>query len=334
MSASTPEREHDLRTLHDWIEDAVKRGPVAVVCGKNGDMDTVGSAVALASIHPSMMACGQHVGRLAQGLLEQHRAPFRFITDASSFPSTLGGVVVVDAASEDQVGFELPNTPKCVLDHHATDGWTVGEGDVHIKWDVRSTTELVSVYLNHYHPSALTSPVCEFLLAGLITDTGRFKHANGHSFYVASMLIEAGELDYMSFIQRLQGVPMNASDRGAVLRGLQRAELTEAGDWSVMRTSAGTLEGHVAGLLNGLGADAVVVTRSRKGETRLTVRAPRHSVLEGLRLGDIMEALGQRYGGEGGGHDGAAGWTSSLDPIAAESAFINAVARISRGGKN
>ena len=41
----------------------------------------------------------------------------------------------------------------------------------------------------------------------------------------------------------------------------------------------------------------------------------------------MLQKLSKEVGGEGGGHDGAAGWTSHLDPVAAESAFINALAK-------
>jgi len=238
--------------------------------------------------------------------------------------------VVVDAASPDQVGFPMPDVPLCIIDHHATDAWVLGEHDLALKWDVRSTTEVISWYLERHVPQALTAPVCEFLLAGLVTDTGRFRHADGGAFSVAALLVERGDIDYQAFIESLEDQSPSPSDRGAILRGLQRADATEAGPWTVLRTTAGTLEGKVAGLLNGLGADAVVVTRHRHGETRLTVRAPRSSVLAGLHMGAIMERVAQSIGGEGGGHDGAAGWAGDVDPIAAETAFLDAVARVKR----
>ena len=37
-----------------------------------------------------------------------------------------------------------------------------------------------------------------------------------------------------------------------------------------------------------------------------------------------------KLGGEGGGHDGAAGWSGKSDRIAAETAFINLLATIRR----
>ena len=74
----------------------------------------------------------------------------------------------------------------------------------------------------------------------------------------------------------------------------------------------------------------MVVTRTRDGTTRLTVRAPRSSVLAGLHMGEIMEEVARSLGGEGGGHDGAAGWSGEAHPVAAETAFIDAVARVPR----
>jgi hypothetical protein len=41
-----------------------------------------------------------------------------------------------------------------------------------------------------------------------------------------------------------------------------------------------------------------------------------------------MKSLAEKIGGEGGGHDGAAGWSGESDRIAAESAFIHALSGI------
>lgn len=329
--SSASDVPEELSILNAWLSRTTSNGPVAVVTGKNGDMDTIGSAIALAATHPNILACGLHIGRVPRRLVDKHRAPFRVLQQASaSWPSSLAGIVVVDAAAPEQTGLVLPDVPLCVIDHHATDGWSLKEGDIALKWDVRSTTEVITHYLLAYAPNALSRAVCEFLLAGLVTDTGRFRHADATSFITASRLIEAGGLDYQAFIEELEDTDISPSERGALLRGMQRAETTEAGRWTVLRTTAGTLEGRLASVLNTLGADAVVVTRHRDGQTRLTARAPRSSVLAGLHLGHLMEQVAQAIGGEGGGHDGAAGWSGDVDPIAAETAFIDAVARTTK----
>jgi single-stranded DNA-specific DHH superfamily exonuclease len=114
------------------------------------------------------------------------------------------------------------------------------------------------------------------------------------------------------------------------MKALGRNQMTDAGPWNLVHTYAGIHEGRVAGLLVQAGAEVAVVSRNRDGETRLTARAPRSSTIEGVHLGRIMETLSEKLGGDGGGHDGAAGWSGRCERVAAESAFINILAGIER----
>ena len=47
----------------------------------------------------------------------------------------------------------------------------------------------------------------------------------------------------------------------------------DVGDWTLIQTSAGILEGKVASMLLQTGGDLSIVSRHRNGETRLTARA-------------------------------------------------------------
>ena len=54
-------RDEDMRLMNQWVGTSIKRGAIAVLTHRNGDMDTVGSACALARIiGPSSRACGVH----------------------------------------------------------------------------------------------------------------------------------------------------------------------------------------------------------------------------------------------------------------------------------
>ena len=86
----------------------------------------------------------------------------------------------------------------------------------------------------------------------------------------------------------------------------------------------------VATILLQAGADVSLVSKSRDGETRLTARASRNSTISGIHLGEMMKKLSSQLGGEGGGHDGAAGWSGKCERVAAESAFINLLANTRR----
>ena len=165
----------NLEGLHRWIETATSKGPVAIIAGKNGDMDTIGSAIALAAIKPELMACGLHMGKLAKRVCKDLKAPFKLISNKHQWPSQLSGVIFVDAASLSQTGVIIPDdVPFCVIDHHATSDWDFREIDYEYRNDSRSTTQMIFDYLDIYHKETLTDEVRKLLLAGLITDT--FRH--------------------------------------------------------------------------------------------------------------------------------------------------------------
>ena len=309
--------------MKEWLDSAIERGAVPVITGQNGDMDTIGSAIALASIHPSLLACGLHLGRVAKRMVDHLKAPFRKITShGTAFPEPLGGIIIVDAAAPDQVGINLPEVPLLIIDHHATNGWNLKDGDIMLRWDVRATTEMIATYMFEYAVESMTVPVRKMLLAGMITDTGRFRHANTSSFDITNRLLDGSDIDYADFCEQIEREETSPSERGSLLRGLGRTKHHDAGDWSLVTTYAGTLEGRLASMLLGTGCDVSLVSRHREGETRLTARATRKATLSGVHLGTIMQTIAEQHGGDGGGHDGAAGWTGHVDRIRAESAFI------------
>ena len=317
----------NLDELAAWIARAAEKGAVPVLTGRNGDMDTIGSAIALASSNPNLMACGLHIGKLAKRLCTELNAPFRKLAKDPSWPAKIGGIIIVDAASESQTGVDIPKgVPKCVIDHHDTCDWSFGELDLEIRSDARATTQIVFQYLKQNSPNSLTDEVRKLLLAGLITDTGRFKHADKASLECASQILDGAVFEYQEFVEHIQNEVINSSERGAILKALSRCQSTECGVWNLVHTHAGIHEGKVAGILIQTGAEVALVSRFRDGETRLTARAPRSSTINGVHLGEMMQTLSETLGGEGGGHDGAAGWSGKTDRVAAESAFINLLA--------
>ena len=321
----------NLEGLANWIAEATSRGAVPVLAGRNGDMDTIGSAIALAASNQGLLACGKHVGRLANRLCEELDAPFRKLSDNPAWPSKIGGIIIVDAAAESQTGVKIPEgIPICVIDHHDTCEWEFGPGDLELRGNARSTTQMIFEYLSNHSPSTLTNEVRKLLLAGLITDTARFRHADESSLRCAADILSGADFEYQEFIEEIQNETVTASDRGAIVKGLSRCQSIEAGKWNLVHTHAGILEGKVASILVQTGAEIALVARNRDGETRLTARAPRSSTKSGIHLGKMMQQLAEKMGGEGGGHDGAAGWTGKCDRIAGETAFINILANTRR----
>ena len=110
-----------MERLNQWIGAAIKRGSIAVLTHRNGDMDTVGSACALANIiGPSARACGIHLSTMARAMIRKTSADFLILDQQSpSWPRNLGGLIIVDAAGPSQPGIVLPDVPKCIIDHHS-----------------------------------------------------------------------------------------------------------------------------------------------------------------------------------------------------------------------
>lgn len=324
----------ELERLHNWIERSCDTGALAVVTHLNGDMDTVGSACALAqALGPQVRACGVHVSAIASAVTLRSQSDFtRMDGSRPLWPRKLGGVLVVDAASPSQLGLDLPaDIPVCVLDHHSGGSdWRTAE--LHLNWATSSTAEIVLAYLERYRPDTLDDSIRRLLLAGIVTDTGRFRHANAASLAAAARLVEGGGVDFSGFIEELERVDLDYSQKVAVSRALNRVQVEQAGDWFLLLTSASTHEGVVARALLAAGADVALVVRKTKDEVRLVSRAGRRAVRQGVDLGGLMDGLASRIGGQGGGHPGAAGWSGDVPDITAQSGFIADLSATRREG--
>lgn len=323
--------DNDLTQLHQWVRQKSNDGAIAIVAHKNGDMDTIGSAVCLASlIGPAAKACGLHVSKVAKRVLEQVGGSFHLMdSNKPMWPRTLAGIIVVDCASNSQTGLQFPEgIPVCVIDHHQG-GTDWNETDLLICWEVSSTTEIIHRYAEQFD-LAMDEKSATLLLAGIITDTGRFKHANGGSFIAAGELIKKYSLDYATFIESIEKEELNHSQKMAIAKALSRLESIDAGEWFLLHTKGSTNEGIVAHSLLAAGADVALVVRRAENETRLIGRASRTAVNAGIHLGNIMSELCTTLGGEGGGHSGAAGWSGDVPTITARSGFISSLSGIRR----
>jgi phosphoesterase RecJ-like protein len=316
----------DLESLNQWITSAIQRGAIAILTHRNGDMDTVGSACAMAKIiGPSARACGVHLSTIARAMVKKTGTDFLILdTERIAWPRNLGGVIIVDAAGPSQIGIELPDVPKCVIDHHsAGEPFELHEGDLYINWDTNSTAEIILKWAEFVDPQRIDTNTRKLLLAGIVTDTGRFRHANGDALIAAGKLASTEGIIFSEFIEEMESVELNNSQRVAIAKALSRVETLDTGRWFLSHTKAGTNEGVVARSLISAGADIALVCRRQQGQTRLTARATAKTTSGGIHLGKLMEQMVERSGGEGGGHAGAAGWTGTIDETDARSGFIS-----------
>ena len=327
-------RVKDMERLNQWIGASIKRGAIAVLTHRNGDMDTVGSACALAKIiGPSARACGIHLSTMARTMVNKTGADFLILDPKNpTWPRNLAGIIIVDAAGPKQPGIDLPDVPKCIIDHHpAGETFEMNPSDLEINWETCSTAEIIQLWAETHANTRIDNQSRMLLLAGIITDTGRFRHANASALSSAGKLVKEGEIDFSGFLEDMESVELNNSQRVAIAKALSRVQTLDAGRWFLSHTRAGTNEGIVARALISAGADVALVCRRIQGESRLTARANRKATQGGVHLGELMQQMVVRSGGEGGGHAGAAGWTGKIDETDATSGFI-ALLMSSQGG--
>ena len=323
--------------LESWIRSCQSKGVVAVVTHRNGDMDTVASGCALAQALGSNVRCvGIHVSKVAREVIEKLEFyHHRLDPNRPAWPRTIAGIIVVDAGGPSQLGIDLPvNIPICVLDHHAhsSDKWLVGETGLQINRPVKATTQIVYQYLQEKLPDQITDRVRKLLMTGLISDTGHYRHADSPALFDAASIL-GNKIEHGEVLDLLRTRGLGRSVRTATLRALSRVEVEISGGWTVAVTSCGTHEGIVAGSLINAGADIAIVTNAKNPLLRITTRASHRAVEGGIGMGGILSSLAELHGSEGGGHPGAAGWTTDIESVEALSSILSRISAIG-GGEN
>ena len=280
---------------------------VLYLCHRNADPDAVGSAFALGEAFGGEMAAVEGVSRTAAALLRSLGA--EILIDPPVSDRDL--VVVVDTAVGQQIGnVELKDY--AVIDHHQ-DRDLVEGALFSIQRPADSTAEIVWKILDESGvvPSREAALA---LVVGIITDTGRFKHAHAPSFRTVAEILERSGIEYNDALEVLSRIPTETSRRIAALRAASRAEIEWTGDWVVVSSEVGAFEGSSAMTLVEIGADVALVGGMHGDLCRISGRARRGAVLAGLDLAAILRDVGRAHRGDGGGHRGAAALEASGPP--------------------
>lgn len=294
-------REDEFKELIEGYER------ILYLCHRNADPDAIGSGFALREAFGGDLAAVEGVSRTGAALLKAMGA--EVLIDPSFEGYDL--VVVVDTAVRLQVG-DLDLKDYAVIDHHQ-DKDLIEEAQFYVQRPADSTAEIVWEILTKSkilpgRKAALA------LVVGIITDTGRFKHAHASSFRTVSEILDRSEIEYDDALEVLSRVPTEVSRRIAALRAASRAEIEWTNDWIVVSSEVGAFEGSSAMALIEIGADVALVGGVHAGLFRVSGRARRDAVLAGLDLASIMREVGRSHQGDGGGHRGAAALEASGPP--------------------
>ena len=278
---------------------------VLYLCHRNADPDAISSSFALSRAFGGTIGAVDDLSRTGQALAEIINASVLINPPVEDYDL----VVVVDTSVGTQLGGRLPAS-YALVDHHLDEG-LLEDALFYIQKPTKSTAEIVWTILKENCKKADRKAALG-LLAGMISDTGRFKRATPETFMAASEILEVGDFAYEDALEALS-VPADISQRIAVLKAASRAEVMRQGDWLIACTAVNSFEGFAAMALVDLGADvAFVAGRHGKGGTvRISARCSREAARMGLNLAKLLGEVGKAHGGDGGGHRSAAALEAS-----------------------
>lgn len=283
------------------------------------DADCIGSQLALGTF---LSRWGKKVGQFNQGPFKRgeinaYQPLFRQRIDGFARMDN-PAVVVLDCSTMDRLGelsADIAGLPLAVIDHHASG---IPFGDVrYVEPQRASTTWLVDQVIRALG-GVPTAEEAHYLLLGLCTDTGFFRHCELGSeqvFTTAASLVECGASPKAVFQQinggrklanqRLMGLILSRTEeyfQGKVLLSFER--LADRDQFQAENRESDT----IYQVLQSVSQNEVVVLIRQDSPTTCTV---------GLRSKSVVDvgALAQEFGG--GGHVRASGFSfeAQLDDL-------------------
>ncbi|MFX1567258.1 MAG: bifunctional oligoribonuclease/PAP phosphatase NrnA [Promethearchaeota archaeon] len=204
--------------------------------------------------------------------------------------------------------------PLIFIDHHYIGEKSENNKDIepNLIFENSSSTAEIILKLFEIYNIPLTTPIKTILITAIITDSGFFKHGNNNTIQNVGKLI--GEDINIQDVFLLLKNETDISEKIAKIKGMQRVKMIREGDYLIGITNVSSYGASVAKKLINLGFDVAIVLSEEEKQNRVNTRAQKLVCINtGLHLGKILEEISNEYKGNGGGHDGAATLTSTID---------------------
>ncbi|MDO9536842.1 MAG: DHH family phosphoesterase [Thermoplasmata archaeon] len=287
------------------IRSALQKGSNNYFLHSNADMDCVGSAAALA-IHFGNYkiyapAGVSHLGKRL--LVALNIEPITEMT----FPDT-GNIVVVDAQDDSSIGYPGIDWDRAIIiDHHKA---RVDCSGLHIIREEETSSCAEIIWRIIGQPEKLAREIGRCLMAGILADTGHLKRGSYKTLAATAEILKASELSMEDVLIVFESADdQDISRRVSRLKGVQRMKFERVGEWVVATSEIGAFESAVCQALLSIGADIAFAGSQNGDDFRITGRANRMAIGAGIHLGDMLNKMANEISGEGGGHDGAAGFS-------------------------
>ncbi|MBI4399619.1 DHH family phosphoesterase [Candidatus Micrarchaeota archaeon] len=275
-----------------------KNKKAVIIVHSIGDIDSVGSAFALTSwFKNASVVMPDNISAASKKLASLLNLKF------SKFPSNPDIVLITDTNSKSFLGKYKDKKINCVLDHHSIHNDSVRADLMLVDNTYTSTCEIVYELLKELKVK-IDKKTATCLAAGIIYDSAQFKTARNKTFKYVHDLLVIGKVEYEKLLILLD-VPLDLSQRMALLKSAQRMEITREGNFIIASSAVGSFEAASASSFVELGADfAFVGCHCEDG--RISARA-RSELSTKINLASIMGQVAKEFNGSGGGHPAAAG---------------------------
>ncbi len=276
-------------------------GGTTVVLHGNADPDAVSSAFAISkAFEDVVIAAPGGLDRASKVLAKQLDIDIVM----ESLPDSKR-VLVLDTSGPDQIPIEFDYSDAIVVDHHAKNrAWD----DCRLYYcdDSKASCAEIVYELLKAAGKVPDRDVSLALMAGILTDTGRFKFARPGSMVTFAELMQLHDID-MDEAMMMVSLETDPSEKISQLRGAQRLKYWKIGRRIVAISQGSAFEASVCKALVHLGADVAFVGSQRGDTFRISARATSEMAREGVHLGKLLNGVGSETSNGGGGHPGAAG---------------------------
>ena len=272
-----------------------------------GDVDAVGAAIAL-SRHigkKAVIAAPDRPNASARRLIASTGSEICLFSEIQREKGD--AVILLDSSSPALLPHLSGIEPIILIDHH-----TQGQGAVRAKKEIidptaSSTCEMLYFLLN---PKDKTS--CIALLCGIISDSALFQNASSRTFTAMASLLSRSGLSYSQLLPLSQS-PESLSERIEALRSCESVTADHIGGSIIALAMAKSHEAHFADMLISLGADIAFV--GCEGEDGRISARMQNSLSGKVHLLPIMSEAGRLLGGNGSGHECAAGASGKREAV-------------------
>lgn len=229
-------------------------------------------------------------------------------------------ILILDTNNLAQTNLDVLESkiPFIFIDHHFNlkKDYELNLKNLNIIIDEISSTSEIIFEMFEYFNLKIPLPYKYLLISGILTDSGNFKYGNNDTIIRVSNLLD-NQVDFQEILSIMKN-DTEIPEKIAKIKGLQRVQLIQHGEWLIGITHVSSYEANVAKSLIQIGFDIGIVYSTKKSKFRISTRASKYVCGKtGLHLGKILEEVSTEFEASGGGHDGAASLngTNNLEEI-------------------